>query len=127
MSRPSTSFPWPIKLRRGCPGQARACPANWREPDFAALLLSQTLRIRSVDFHSVDQPPVERGQKLVVEDIGRLRPLLELEVFRDLLDRALEARRIDAADAIALDVAGQDIVAQEGAQALELLFARAVV
>src|SRR3954447_616784 len=84
-------------------------------------------RLLTMRAESINQPLVQRRQKLVVENIRRVRPLLELEIFRDLLDRAFEARRIDAADAVVLDVAGQDVVAQEGAQAFEFLFAGAAV
>src|SRR5437879_13666932 len=67
----------------------------------------------------VDQTAVERRQELVVEDVGSLRPLLKLEIFRDLVDRAFEARRIDRADAVAFHFAGQDVVAQDALQAFE--------
>src|SRR5690349_17685875 len=58
---------------------------------------------------SINQPPVQRRQKTVVENLRRSRPLLELVVLSDLVDRLLEARRIDAAKAIAFDFGGQDV------------------
>ena len=61
---------------------------------------------------------------MVVENIRCRRPLLELEVFGDLIDRALEAGRVDAADAVAPDFAGQDIVAQDRVQAFQFEIAR---
>jgi hypothetical protein len=67
----------------------------------------------------INQPAVQWRQELVVENIGGLRPLLKLEVFPDLIDRALEARRVDRADAVAFHFAGQDVVAQDALQAFE--------
>src|SRR5712672_856273 len=75
-------------------------------------------------FCSIDQPAVERRQEGGVEDIGRRRPLLELEVLGDLADRTLEPFGINAADAASLDLAGQDVVADDDAQPFEFEVAR---
>src|SRR5260370_2762399 len=67
----------------------------------------------------IDQPAVERRQEGGVEDIGRSRPLLKLEVLRDQADRTLESGGINGADAVMLDLAGQNVVADDDAQPLE--------
>src|SRR5438874_480429 len=93
---------------------------SWFETALARLL---TMRRKS----SIDQPAVERRQEGSVEDIGRRRPLLELEVLGDLADRTLEPFGINAADAATLDLAGQDVVADDDAQPFEFEVARPAV
>src|SRR5258705_11484265 len=78
-------------------------------------------------FYSIDQPAVDRRQEGSVEDIGRGRPLLELEVLRDLADRTLEPGGINGADAVMLDLRGQNVVADDDAESLEFEVARSAV
>src|SRR3954447_23016500 len=66
-------------------------------------------------FVSVDQAAVERRQEAAVKDIRTGRPLAEFEFLGDLIDRAFESRCVDAADAVAPDLAGQDVVVDDGA------------
>src|SRR5712672_1724616 len=75
-------------------------------------------------FCSIDQAAVQGRQEGIVENIRRGGPLLEFEILGDLIDRPFEAGRIDAADAVALDFAGEDVVADHGAQAIEFEIAR---
>src|SRR5437899_4256954 len=76
---------------------------------------------------SIDQPAADRGQEAAVENIRRMGPLVEFEILSDLIDGAFHARGIDAAQAVAFDLAGQDVVRDHGAQPLQLQIARAAL
>src|SRR6516165_12013737 len=47
---------------------------------------------------SIDQAVAARGQEATVENIGRGRPPGEFDILPDLIDRTLQALRIDGAD-----------------------------
>src|SRR5882724_2697799 len=78
-------------------------------------------------FCSIDQAAAERRQEGVVENIRRGWPFLELEILGDLIDRPLEPGRIDSADAIALHFGGDEVLANQGVQALQLELARSAI
>src|SRR6478736_10062573 len=80
----------------------------------------------SCGFCSVDQSSRDRRQEPVVEDIAGRRPFAKFEILRDLVDRAVQARRVDAAEAVALDLVRQDVVDEHAAQAFPLEVAVAV-
>src|SRR3954462_11568018 len=71
-------------------------------------------------FCSVDQPSRDRRQEPAVEDIAGPRPFAEFEIRRALVDRAVQALRVDAAEAVALDLVGQDVVDEHAAKAFPL-------
>src|SRR5690348_18109547 len=98
---------------------AREMGASWFE--------TPAMRAPHHEGCSIDQPAVERRQKTVVENLRRRRPLAELEIVGDLLDRLVEPRWIDAAEAIAADFGVEDVVAQDHTPALHLQIARAAV
>src|SRR3954470_19463954 len=60
------------------------------------------------DDSSIDQPAADRGQETVVENVRGGGTLVKLEVLADLADRTLQPSRIDAAEAVVPDFAGQD-------------------
>src|SRR5258705_6087550 len=78
-------------------------------------------------FYSIDQPAAEGRQEGIVENIRRGWAFLELEILGDLIDRPLEAGRIDRADAIALYFAGEDVVADHAAQPFQVEIARSAI
>src|SRR3954463_7714846 len=73
---------------------------------------------------SMDHPHAGRRQERIVENIRQRRLRAELAVLGELLDRARKTRGIDAADAVAFDVVGQDVVAQHRAQPRQFELAR---
>src|SRR5260370_9044343 len=78
-------------------------------------------------FYSIDQPAAEGRQEGIVENIRRGWAFLELEILGDLIDRPLEAGRIDGAEAVAFYFAGEDVVADHAAQPFQLAIARSAV
>jgi hypothetical protein len=65
-------------------------------------------------FRSIDQAAFEGWQEGAVENIRRRGSFLEFEILGDLIDRPFEAGGIDAADAVALYFAGENVVARPG-------------
>src|SRR6476620_5503830 len=75
----------------------------------------------------VDKATVEGRQERIVENIIRGGPFLEFEILGHLVDRAIEADRIDAADAVLLYLAGQDVVGDHNAQPRQFQFTRSAI
>src|SRR5258707_5171943 len=78
-------------------------------------------------FYSIAQAAAEGRQEGVVENIRRRWPFLELEILGHLIDRPLEAGRIDGAEAVAFYFDGEDVVADHAAQPFQLEIARSAV
>src|SRR5260370_12590260 len=78
-------------------------------------------------FYSIDQPAAEGRQEGIVENIRRGWPFLELEILGHLIDRPLEAGRIDGAEAVAFYLDGEDVVADHAAQPFQLEIAPSAV
>src|SRR3979490_428305 len=95
------------------------------QPHFESGIAAEIQRPRI--FCSIDQAAVQGRQEGIVENIRRRWPFLEFEVLGDLIDRPLEAGWIDAADAVALHLGGEDVVANHGVQAFQLEIARSAV
>src|SRR4051812_43965817 len=67
--------------------------------------------------YSIDQSRAGFRQERIVEDIRRRGFGAEFDILGQLIDRSRKTSGIDAADAAAFDFLGQDIVADDGAQA----------
>src|ERR1700733_5171074 len=65
-------------------------------------------------FCSIDQTPARRRQERIVENIRCRRFDAEFDILCQLLDRSRETGRIDAADAAAFHLFGQDVVRDDG-------------
>src|SRR6476660_9197206 len=76
---------------------------------------------------SIDPPLLDRRQEPVVEDVACGRAFAEFEILRDLIDSVLKAGPVDAAEAVAPDLVGQDVVGEHGAQAFELRVAVGII
>src|SRR5882757_1060387 len=106
-------------LLRGALHRARIRATRWLAMTEEIVVHAPSIPPRRGARLSIHQPAIERRQELFIDDVGGMRPLLEFEILRELVERPLEARRVDAADAVALDLAGEDVVADDGAQSLE--------
>src|SRR5260370_8967156 len=73
------------------------------------------------------QAAVRRRREASVENLRWRRPLLELEILGNLIDRPAEAGRVDAADAVTLYLAGEDVVGNHGTQPFQFEIAQSVV
>src|SRR5260370_38113615 len=73
------------------------------------------------------QAAVRRRREASVENLRWRRPLLELEILGNLIDRPAEAGRVDAADGLTLYLAGEDVVRNHGTHPFQLEIAQSVV
>src|ERR1700761_8462550 len=104
-------------------------------PDRIVRRVSLTHSLRSFRFRlnqnwafcSIDQAFGWGRQEAVVKNIVSRRPLLEFEILGDLIDRALEARGVDAADAIALHFIGEYVVGDYAVQPFQFEIGRSVL
>src|SRR5260370_11962574 len=73
------------------------------------------------------QAAVRRRREASVENLRWRRPLLELEILGNLIDRPAEAGRVDAAGAVTLYLAGEDVVGNHGTQPFQVEIAQSGV
>src|SRR5260370_31355002 len=78
-------------------------------------------------FYSIARAAAEGRQEGVVENIRRRWPFLELEILGHLIDRPLEAGRIDGAEAVAFYFDGEVVGADHAAEPFQLEIARSAV
>src|SRR5262249_28198353 len=124
-----TSSPWCCGRRRTAQTprkQVGFCKTSqrWsRRPRRRGALITQGPPLPTL--HSVGCLPVQlagvgAGQEGEVEDVGRGRLGLEFNHERELADRLLETRRIDAAESLRLRLRCQDVLTHHHAQLLKL-------